>query len=104
MIKGRNFSGPPDTLHSIVVNESMVKQFGWDEPIANAKFPGDTSGNYLEVVGVLKDFNRNPCITHCASFILWTNGNVIELKMRLGPFSRYCQERAPGKIFPAIAF
>ena len=27
VVKGRNFSGPPDTLHSIMVNEAMVKHF-----------------------------------------------------------------------------
>ena len=41
MVKGRNFSGPPDTLHSIVVNEALVKHFGWDEPLGKRiKFPG----------------------------------------------------------------
>ncbi|MEJ0080311.1 MAG: hypothetical protein WDM78_04975 [Puia sp.] len=27
VVKGRNFSGPADTLHSIMVNESLVKHF-----------------------------------------------------------------------------
>jgi putative ABC transport system permease protein len=30
---GRNFSGLPDTLRSIIVNDNMVKYFGWDNPI-----------------------------------------------------------------------
>jgi putative ABC transport system permease protein len=60
LVKGRNFSGLPDTLRSIIVNENMVKEFGWGEnAIAKkVKFPGDTSGKYLEVVGVIKDFNQ----------------------------------------------
>ena len=59
IVKGRNFSSLPDTLRSIVVNESMVKHFGWKEPLGKrVKFPGDTSGRYLEVVGVMKDFNQ----------------------------------------------
>jgi putative ABC transport system permease protein len=59
MSNGRNFSGPADTLHSILVNESMVKYFGWDNPIGKrVKFPGDTSNHYLEVIGVVKDFNQ----------------------------------------------
>src|SRR6266542_5440856 len=53
VVRGRNFANLADTLHSIMVNESMAKHFGWKEPIGKrVKFPGDTSGNYLEVVGV----------------------------------------------------
>ncbi len=59
IVKGRNFENLSDTLHSIVVNQAMVKHFGWKEPIGmRVKFPGDTSGQYLEVVGVVKDFNQ----------------------------------------------
>jgi len=36
-----------------------VKHFGWDNAIGKrVTFPGDTSGNYREVVGVMKDFNQ----------------------------------------------
>jgi len=84
MLKGRNFSGRSDTLHSIVVNEAMVKNFGWSEPLGKRiKFPGDTSGNYLEVVGVFKDFNQKSLYNPIAPLLLFygPNGNVIELKM-----------------------
>lgn len=84
MGKGRNFSGPGDTLHSIVVNESMVKQFGWKEPLGKRlKFPGDTSGNYLEVIGVFKDFNQKSLYNPIAPLLLFygPNSNVMELKM-----------------------
>ncbi len=83
-VKGRNFSGPPDTAHSIVVNQAMVKHFGWDEAIGKRiKFPGDTSGNYLEVVGVFKDFNQKSLYNPIAPLLLFysPNGNVIQLKM-----------------------
>lgn len=84
MVKGRNFSGLADTLHSIVVNESMVKQFGWDEAIGKrVKFPGDTSGNYLEVVGVFHDFNQKSLYNPIAPLLLFygPNGNIIQVKM-----------------------
>src|SRR6185436_11407124 len=56
VVRGRNFENLADTLHSILVNEAMAKHFGWKEPIGmRVKFPGDTSGYYLEVVGVVKD-------------------------------------------------
>jgi putative ABC transport system permease protein len=84
IIKGRNFSGPVDTSHSIVVNEAMVKHFGWDEAIGKrVKFPGDTSGNYLEVVGVFNDFNQKSLYNPIAPLLLFyaPNGNIIQLKM-----------------------
>jgi putative ABC transport system permease protein len=84
MVKGRNFSGLSDTLHSIVVNEAMAKHFGWSEPIGKRlKFPGDTSGNYLEVVGVFKDFNQKSLYNPIAPLLMFygPNSNIIELKM-----------------------
>jgi len=84
MVKGRNFSGPSDTLHSIVVNEEMVRHFGWDEPIGKRlKFPGDTSGHYLEVVGVFHDFNQKSLYNPIAPLLMFygPNSNIIQLKM-----------------------
>ena len=83
MVKGRNFSSPADTAHSIVVNETMAKQFAWKEPLGKRiKFPGDTSNNYLEVVGVFKDFNQKSLYNPIAPLLLFygANGNVIQLK------------------------
>ncbi|MGZ3922835.1 MAG: ABC transporter permease [Flavisolibacter sp.] len=84
MMKGRNFSGAGDTLHSIVVNEAMVKHFGWSEPIGKRlKFPGDTSNHYLEVVGVFKDFNQKSLYNPIAPLLMFygPNSNIIQLKM-----------------------
>ena len=83
MMKGRNFSGLSDTLHSIVVNEAMVKHFGWKEPIGKRiKFPGDTTGAYREVVGVFRDFNQKSLYNPIAPLVLfyYPNGNVIQVK------------------------
>jgi putative ABC transport system permease protein len=84
IVKGRNFSNLSDTLHSIVVNQAMVKHFAWDEPLGKRlKFPGDTSGNYLEVVGVFNDFNQKSLYNPIAPLLLfyYPNGNVIQVKM-----------------------
>lgn len=84
IVKGRNFLNLADTLHSILVNEAMVKHFDWDDAIGKrVKFPGDTSGNYLEVVGVCGDFNQNSLYNPIAPLLLFygPNGNVIQLKM-----------------------
>lgn len=85
VVKGRNFSGLGDTLHSILVNEKMVTEFGWsDNPIGKRiKFPGDTSGNYKEVVGVVKDFNQKSLYNAITPLILFYSpyNNLIELKL-----------------------
>jgi len=109
MLKGRNFSGPSDTLHSIVVNEALVKQFAWDEPLGKRiKFPGDTSGNYLEVVGVFKDFNQKSLYNPIAPLLLFygPNGNVIELKMEAEKISGSIGkvESIWKKYFPQLPF
>ncbi len=84
VVKGRNFSDRSDTLHSIMVNESMAKHFGWDQPIGKrVKFAGDTSNHYLEVVGVVKDFNQKSLYNPIAPLLLFYgyDNNIIQLKM-----------------------
>ena len=83
--KGRNFSSPSDTLHSILVNEAMVKHFGWDNALGKrVTFPGDTSGkNYLEVIGVVKNFNQKSLYNSIAPLLLFysPNSNIIQVKL-----------------------
>ena len=110
MVKGRNFTGPADTLHSIVVNEAMVKHFGWgDEAIGKrVKFPGDTSGNYLEVVGVFNDFNQKSLYNPIAPLLLFysPNCNIIQLKMEAANIKTVISkvEAAWKKYFPQLPF
>ncbi len=82
--KGRNFFGLPDTLRSIIVNENMVKYFGWENPLGKkVKFSGDTSGNYLEVVGVVKDFNQASLYNPITPLILFYRPNSYSLQLKL---------------------
>ncbi|HET6996699.1 MAG TPA: FtsX-like permease family protein, partial [Chitinophagaceae bacterium] len=109
MTKGRNFSGLSDTLHSIVVNEAMAKHFGWKEPIGKRiKFPGDTSGNYVEVVGVFNDFNQKSLYSPIAPLLLFygPNGNIIQLKMETGNIKSSISkvEAVWKKYFPQLPF
>lgn len=55
LIKGRNFSAgnPADITNSMIVNESLVKEYGWSEPIGQ-KLPGRFEQT---VIGVVKDFH-----------------------------------------------
>jgi putative ABC transport system permease protein len=84
--KGRNFSGLPDTLRSIIVNENMQKYFGWDNALGKkVKFPGDTTGFYLEVVGVVKDFNQKSLYNPIAPLILFYKPNSNSIQIKLEP-------------------
>lgn len=109
MVKGRNFSSLSDTLHSIVVNESMVKYFGWDEPLGKRlKFPGDTSNHYLEVVGVFKDFNQKSLYNPIAPLLLFygPNSNMIQLKINAADIHNSITkaETVWKKYFPQLPF
>jgi putative ABC transport system permease protein len=55
LIKGRNFSvdNPADIANSMIVNESLVKEYGWTDPIGK-KLPGRFDHT---VIGVVKDFH-----------------------------------------------
>jgi putative ABC transport system permease protein len=109
ILKGRNFANLSDTLRSIVVNEAMVKQFGWKEPLGKRiTFPGDTSGNYLEVVGVFNDFNQKSLYNPIAPLLLFygPNGNVIQLKTEQVNISNTIAkvESVWSKYFPQLPF
>lgn len=110
IVKGRNFSGLPDTLRSIIVNESMVKEFGWgDNPIGKrVRFPGDTSSYYLEVVGVVKDFNQKSLYNPLAPLLLFyqPTSNGIQLKLNAKNVSSAIAsvERSWKKTFPDMPF
>jgi putative ABC transport system permease protein len=107
--KGRNFSGLPDTLRRILVNENMAKNFGWNEPIGKkVKFPGDTSGNYLEVIGVLNDFHQKSLYNPIAPLLLFyrPNNNYVLAKLNpLGIHETIDQIQKEWKaVFPELPF
>lgn len=110
MAKGRNFTGLSDTLRSIIVNEKMTQQFGWgDNAIGKrVKFPGDTSGNYLEVIGVVKDFNQQSLYNPIAPLILFYQpvSNGVQLKLNAQNITPAVKsiENTWKKIFPDIVF
>jgi putative ABC transport system permease protein len=55
IVKGRDFSAdnPADVMSSMIVNEALVKEYGWSDPIGK-KLPGKME---QQIVGVVKDFN-----------------------------------------------
>jgi putative ABC transport system permease protein len=108
IVKGRNFSAA-DTTHGIMVNEAMVKHFGWDNAIGKrVTFPGDTSAHYLEVVGVIKDFNQKSLYNVIAPLLLFysPNSNIIEVKLNPGDAKTSIAkaENIWKKYFPQLPF
>jgi putative ABC transport system permease protein len=55
VIKGRGFSTdrPEDVNHSILINESMMKELGWSNPIGYTLY---TDSAAWEIIGVVGDF------------------------------------------------
>jgi putative ABC transport system permease protein len=110
LVKGREFTEPGDTLHSILVNEAMVKDFQWGEdPLGKRiKFPGDTTGTYFEVVGVFKDFNQKSLYNPIAPLILFHNANcnIIQMKIGGGDMASTVSgvEKVWKKYFPQLPF
>jgi putative ABC transport system permease protein len=109
IVTGRNFSSLSDTLRSILVNEAMVKHFGWTQAIGKrVTFPGDTSGRYLEVVGVVKDFHQKSLYNPIAPLLLFygANNNIIQVKMNAASVKESIArvETAWKKYFPQLPF
>jgi putative ABC transport system permease protein len=62
LVKGRNFSAasPTDQYGSVLVNETLVKELGWSNPIGKRvrlKTGPDGHPGEAAVIGVVKDFN-----------------------------------------------
>jgi putative ABC transport system permease protein len=87
----------------------MVRHFGWAEPIGKrVRFPGDTSSNYLEIVGVMKDFNQKSLYNPIAPLLLFygANNNIIQLKLNAANIRESISrvESTWKKYFPQLPF
>ncbi|SHN33650.1 ABC transporter permease [Chitinophaga sp. CF418] len=63
LVQGRNFSSAfgADSLQSVIVNETFVKQAGWKDPVGQqVRLIGEWKGDMnMTVVGVMKDYHYN---------------------------------------------
>jgi putative ABC transport system permease protein len=81
--EGRNFTGLADTARRVIVNQSMVKAFAWDNPIGKRiRQSGDTSA-YYTVVGVVKDFNQKSLYNPITPLVLYFTSNSNRIQMKL---------------------
>jgi putative ABC transport system permease protein len=77
IVQGRNFSEsiPADARRSILINESMAHQYGWEDAVGK-KLPGK---NFLdhEVIGVVKDFNYSSLYTKVEPLVMVQDPKII---------------------------
>ncbi len=111
LVKGRSFSSSPsaDTAKSVIVNERLVKHFNWAEAIGKKiKIPGDSSGKYFEVIGVVKDFNQKSLYNPVTPLLLFDRpgrGNVeVKINLQNIPATIASIERVWKNIFPGFPF
>ena len=107
--KGRAFNGLNDTLRSVIVNENLVKYFGWSNPIGQRiKRTADTSSFYWEVVGVVKDFNQKSLYNPITPLLLFYRPNAPNIQVKISardiPASVSSIEKNWKSIFPELPF
>lgn len=88
LVKGRNFSTDfhGDSTYSAVINETFVRQAGWDDPIGKqVDFFWDN--RKVTVVGVVKDYHFEPLQTKIMPLLFVANPqyNIGQLVIKLNP-------------------
>lgn len=74
IINGRNFSkNNPSDSNTILVNEALVKEYGWTDPIGK-KLPGTYD---QQVIGVVKDFHFESLHTSIKPVVMSLKGDSI---------------------------
>lgn len=94
LLQGQSFAGLPrqeDSLQAFIVNESLVQEMGWSEPIGKSiQFGIDTSGAVMikgRVVGVCEDFHTQSLHNKVSPLVLiqaQENSNILHLKLANG--------------------
>ena len=85
IIHGRDFSEEyrSDSISSVIVNESMVRQFNWDEPLGKslAFVRGDFAP--FSVVGIMKDCHHLGLYKQIEPLMLmlWENNPIVNIKI-----------------------
>jgi putative ABC transport system permease protein len=87
IIKGGNFQKnvTVNAAQSYIINESLAKQLGWDDPVGKSFAQGGTGTPFGKIIGVVKDFNFNSLKTRieplCISNVPFYN----EISIKITP-------------------
>lgn len=97
---GRNFSTEykTDSTAAVLVNEAMVKRFGWKEPIGR-KFQFGTNDTLpvFRVIGVVKDFHQRSLYEPITPLLFYPQKNNPIVHVRINP-------RNPAELGQTIGF
>jgi putative ABC transport system permease protein len=98
ILEGRNFSKDFTDSASVILNETAVKEMGWNNPIGKTvDYPGDRLR--FKVIGVVKDFNTESLHNPISSFALFyktsqtihVNASYIAVRIKPGDYQRAIQ-------------
>jgi len=83
IVEGRNYQRDQEEnrFSAILVNEALVRKFGWDNPIGKRVFLyTDSLGTafYQEVIGVVKDFHPNSVRQEISPMIIYLINDNLE--------------------------
>ena len=107
--QGRTFDAgiPTDQRSSIIVNEALVKAFGWADPLNEKLYiPGDSIDQELNVIGVVKDFHYTSLHTPIEPIAIFQGHpryGVNNLLLRLAPGDVQGQLKSLEERFRTIA-
>ncbi|MBK9176159.1 MAG: ABC transporter permease [Flavobacteriales bacterium] len=97
---------PSDRDNAVMVNESAVKAFGWQDPLAEKIYiPGDSVSQELTVIGVLKDFHYTSLHTPIEPLVLFQSSqrygaqNLV-LRLQAGDVAQQLLQGEWEKLFP----
>ncbi len=94
LIDGRNFSKDitSDQGQTYIVNESMAKEMGWDNPIGKELGFGSPTNPMGKIVGVIKDFHFSSLKNKIEPMLLIYGTSFKEISVKIG------QGNIPGTI------
>jgi putative ABC transport system permease protein len=110
IVQGRDFSHavPGDSLHAILVNESMVKRMGWKDPIGKRFESGGNAEFKKQVVGVVKDYHQNSLYDQIEPLIIILSpyNNYVFVRTQPGDVKRSLGviEKSWKEVFPTTPF
>jgi putative ABC transport system permease protein len=88
IVEGRNFSNEfaTDSIAAVLVNESMVKRLGWNNPIGKkVQFGTADTLPISRVVGVVKDFHQNSLYEPISALLFYPNRHNGHIHARINP-------------------
>lgn len=110
LVLGNDFNRTQTIENNIIVNEAMVRHFGWEDPLS-AQIPGKNFKRSHKIVGVVKDFHFGSLKDKIEPLILSTSIKSIDdgvagLSTYQWPpmFNQIVVKIGAGEIQPVIAY